>query len=112
LVTSRIKCPNAGLYSFDFKLQVVSSNSSKKEVYIWARKNGVDIPRSTSTITVVGNAVEYVPSWNFVVSMQAGDYFELMYAATDASITLNAPATTSFCPSTPSATLKVNQVNL
>ena len=112
LHTSRIICSNAGLYSFDFKLQLVSNSSSKKEVYIWARKNGLDIPRSASAITMAGNAVDHVASWNFVVSMQAGDYFELMHAANDTGVVLNAPANTAFCPSTPSATMKVTQVNL
>lgn len=108
----RITTDNAGLYSFDFRLQLTSSNSSQKDVYIWARKNGTDIARSTSKVTLVGNGVELVPSWSFSVSMQAGDYFELMYATTDTAITINAPAATSFAPSTPSATLRVSQINL
>lgn len=109
---SRITTVNAGLYSFDFRLQLTSSNSSQKDVYIWARKNTVDIPRSTSKVTLVGNGVELVPSWSFSVSMQAGDYFELMYATTDTAVSISAPAATSFAPSTPSATLRVSQINL
>lgn len=110
--TNKVITDNAGLYSFDFRLQLTSTNSSQKDIYIWARKNGVDIPRSTSKVTLVGNSVELVPSWSFSVSMQIGDYFELMYAATDLAISINAPAATSFAPSTPSATLRVSQINL
>jgi hypothetical protein len=109
---NRITTDNAGLYSFDFRLQLTSSNSSKKEMYIWARKNGVDIPRSTSRVTVSGNEVELVPSWSFSMSMQISDYFELMYAVTDTAISINAPNGVSFAPSTPSATLRVSQINL
>jgi hypothetical protein len=109
---NRITTDHAGLYSFDFRLQVASSNSSKKEMYIWARKNGVDVARSTSRVTVSGNEVELVPSWSFSLSMQIGDYFELMYAVTDTAITINAPNGVSFAPSTPSATLRVSQINL
>ena len=108
----RIYTDYAGLYSFDFRLQLTSSNSSEKNVYIWARKNGNDIPRSTSKVTISGNGVEVVPSWSFTVSMQAGEYFELMYAATSTSVSIDAPASTSFAPSTPSATLRVTQINL
>lgn len=108
----RITTDNAGLYSFDFRLQLTSSNSSQKEMYIWARKNSVDIARSASKVTLVGNGVELVPSWSFSVSMQAGDYFELMYAVTDTAISINAPAATSFAPSTPAVTLRVSQINL
>ena len=78
----------------------------------WARKNGVDIPRSTSRVTVSGNEVELVPSWSFSISMQISDYFELMYAVTDTAISINAPNGVSFAPSTPSATLRVSQINL
>lgn len=110
--TNKITADNAGLYSFDFRLQLTSSNSSQKEMYIWARKNSVDIANSTSKVTLVGNGVELVPSWSFSVSMQAGDYFELMYAVTDLAISINAPASTAFAPATPSATLRVSQINL
>ena len=110
--SSRITTDNAGLYSFDFRLQLTSSNSSQKNTFIWARKNGVDIPNSNSKVTLVGNGVEMVPSWSFSVSAQAGDYFELMYAVTDTAVSINAPAATSFAPATPSATLRVSQINL
>jgi hypothetical protein len=110
--SSRIYTDYSGLYSFDFRLQLTSTNSSQKNVYIWARKNGVDIPKSTSKVTISGNGVELVSSWSFSVSMQAGDYFQLMYAASDTSISIHAPAATSFAPSTPSATLRVSQINL
>jgi hypothetical protein len=109
---NKITTDNAGLYSFDFRLQLTSSNSSQKQIYIWARKNGVDVPRSTSKVTLVGNGVELVPSWSFSLSMQIGDYFELMYAVSDLAITINAPNGVSFAPSTPSATLRVSQINL
>lgn len=102
----------AGLYSFDFRLQLTSNNSSQKNIYIWARKNGNDIPLSASKATLVGNGVELVPSWSFTVSMQPNDYFELMFAVDDPAILINAPAPTAFCPSTPSATLRVSQINL
>lgn len=102
----------SGLYAFDFKLQLTSSNSSQKNVYVWAKKNNIDIPNSASKVTLVGNGVEVVPSWSFSVSMQAGDYFELMYAATDTSIRIDAPAATSFAPAIPSATMRVSQINL
>lgn len=110
--SNRITTQYAGLYSFDFRLQLTSSNSSQKSIYIWGRKNGVDISNSNSKVTLVGNGVELVPSWSFSVSMQAGDYFQLMYATTDTSVSIDAPAATSFAPSTPSATLRVSQINI
>ena len=109
---SKLTVSNQGLYSFDFKLQVTSTNSSQKNIYIWARVNGNDVPASATKVTMTGNAVELAPSWSFIQSLNAGDYFELMYACDSTAILINAPASTLFCPSTPSAVIKVNQVNL
>lgn len=112
LDSTRVRCSANGLYSFDFRLQVTSTNSSQKTIYIWSRINGVDVPSTTTKVSLAGNAFEVIPSWNFVHTMQAGDYFQLMYATSDIAVLINAPASTAFCPATPSAVLKVNQVNL
>lgn len=112
LNSNKVVCSANGLYAFDFRLQVTSTNSSQKEIYIWSRINGVDVPDTASKVSLAGNAFEVTPSWSFEHSMQAGDYFQLMYACSDTSILINAPSNTAFCPATPSAVLKVNQVNL
>lgn len=67
---------------------------------------------STTKVSLTGKAVEISPSWNFVYSLNANDYFELMYAADNTAIVINAPAPTAFCPSTPSAVIKVTQIDL
>jgi hypothetical protein len=93
-------------------MQVTSSNSSKTNIYIWARINGIDVNNTTTVVSAAGNGYELSPSWNFVLSMNAGDYFELMYAVNATAVSISAPPATAFCPSTPSVVLKVNQVNL
>lgn len=110
--SSRVLCSNQGLYSFDFRMQVTSSNSSKTNIYIWARINGIDVNNTTTVVSAAGNGYELSPSWNFVLSMNAGDYFELMYAVDATAVSISAPPATAFCPSTPSVVMKVNQVNL
>lgn len=109
--SSRITCQHQGLYSFDFRLQVTSTNSSSKNIYVWARINGSDVPDSATKVTLSGNAVEMVLSWSFTYKLNQQDYFQLMYACDDASISITAPASTSFCPATPSAVIKVNQID-
>jgi hypothetical protein len=107
-----IKALNAGLYNFKFSLQVESSNASAKNFWIWIRHNGVDVPLSARKSSISGSGTLLVPSWNYQVSMLANDTFELMWAVDSVDIRLHAPASTAFCPSTPSATLAVSQVNL
>lgn len=116
--TSRIVVPQSGFYRFDFSLQVESNSSSTKKLWIWPRKNGVDIPHSNSEVTLSGGGTVLVPAWSWTASMNAGDYFELMYAAENTSVLLVAkPAqvgvngTVNFArPAVPSVILEVTQV--
>ena len=107
-----IKALNAGLYNFKFSLQLESSNASASNVWIWIRHNGVDVPLSARKTSISGSGTLLVPSWNYQVSMLIDDTFELMWAVDSTNVRLHAPASTAFCPSTPSATLAVSQVNL
>lgn len=109
---TKIVCSKQGLYSFDFRLQVTSTNSSQTSLYIWARVNGADVALTTTQSSMAGNGFQLTPSWNFVLSLNAGDYFELMYAVSGTAVHISAPAATTFCPATPSAVMKVNQFNL
>lgn len=108
---SKVIAKNSGLYNFQFSLQVTSSNSSTSNLWIWYRKNGVDVPHSATNLTIASNGGKLAPAWNFVVSMQPNDYFQLMWATNSTAISLSAePA--SFHPSVPSVILTVTQVNL
>ena len=107
---TKVVTSQSGLFNFQFTVQFMSTNSAAKDVYIWARKNGTDIPNSATRLSIVGNGVYAVASWNFIVSMGAGDHFQLMWAATDVTVGIVAPAATSFAPGTPSTILTVTQV--
>lgn len=109
---TKITAAISGLYNFQFSLQVTSTNSSATYFWVWYRKNGVDVPHSATKLSISSNAIVLAPSWNFVVSMASNDYFELMWAADKDTVQLSAPAATAFCPSTPSASISVSQVNL
>lgn len=108
---SRIVCDASGLYNFQFSLQVAKSGSNLANIYIWARVNGVDVPRSNSKISISGNNAALVPSWNFELPMAVGSYFELMWAADSTGVILEATASPSVGPSIPSAILTVAKVN-
>lgn len=107
-----ITAQHAGLYNFQFSLQVISSNSSVQYFWIWYRKNGQDVPNSATKLSIASNSAVLAPSWNFSVSMQIGDTFELMWASDGLNISLSALPATSFCPEIPSVILTVQQVNL
>ena len=101
----------AGLYNFQFSAQLAKSNSSIGYAWIWPRVNGTDIPNSATKVSIAGSDSEVVPSWNFVLPMDAGDEFQLMYAFSATSISFDAVVAETFCPAIPSVILTVTQVN-
>ena len=107
-----ITAQNAGLYNFQFSLQIISTNSSAQYYWIWYRKNGQDAPNSATKLSISSNSVILAPSWNFLVSMNANDTFELMWAADALNLSLSAQPQTAFCPAIPSVILTVQQTNL
>ena len=116
--TSHIVVADSGLYKFDFSLQIESSNASAKKMWIWPRIDGTDVPNSNSEITLSGNGTVLVPSWSWTLSMQANQYFQLMYAVENVAIAIvskaaqtGANGTAAFArPAVPGAILEVTEV--
>lgn len=107
--TSRIVVANAGLYNFSASFQLTSGSASVKNVWIWYRKNGTDIANSALITSMDSGTAIRVPSRTFLISLVAGDYVELMWAADDVNVTLDAIPATAFAPAAPAALLTVNQ---
>ncbi|MNE19459.1 hypothetical protein D3C80_1125400 [compost metagenome] len=107
--TSRIVIANAGLYRFDVSFQLTSSSASVKNVYLWFRKNGVDVPNTTMITSLDSASAIRTPSRSLFFSMLAGDYMELMWACDSTAATLDNIAATAFAPAAPAAILVVQQ---
>lgn len=106
---SRIVAANAGLYKFSISLQLTSSSASVKNVWVWFRKNGVDVT-SSSMITSLDSATAIrTPSRDLFFSLQANDYIEIMFASDSTAMTVDNIAATAFAPAAPAAVLTVNQ---
>jgi len=99
---SRITFKNRGSYNIQFSAQIDQASGSPHYIWIWFRRNGTDIPDSTSKISIQGSKSELVPAWNFIVSVLGGDYVEIMWAVEDTTVQLLAEGATAFCPAIPS----------
>lgn len=106
---SRIVVANAGLYKFSISLQLTSSSASVKNVWIWFRKNGVDVANSTLLTALDTSSVPRTPSRDLFFSLVAGDYVEIMFASDSLNMTVDAIPATAFAPAAPAALLSVNQ---
>lgn len=109
--TSKIVVANAGIYNFQFSLQLDKSSGAAGHTYIWARVNGVDVANSASEVAIQGTTAENIVAWNFVLSMNALDYFQLMWSVDDANIQLKAVAAAAPVPAIPSVILTTTFVS-
>jgi hypothetical protein len=106
--TSRIYVDNTATYNFQFSAQLVKSGGGTHNIYIWPRVNGVNVDDSATKITIGGGSgTATVAAWNFVLNLQLGDYFELIYLVDDVSITIPYVAASSPVPAIPSVILTV-----
>jgi hypothetical protein len=106
--TSRIYIDNPGLYNFQFSGQLSLSSGGTENVSIWFRKNGSDILRSATNITIKNQNDFFVPAWNFICEMIQGDWFEIMCQSTDIHAQFFAQPVNGY-PAIPSIILTVTQ---
>ena len=105
--TSRVYVDTVNLYNIQFSAQLINTAGGAHNVWIWLRKNGTDVPDSATTLRLQGNNTELVAAWNFLLSMNAGDYFELMWEVSDVSVSLFSDPATAVHPAIPSIILTV-----
>lgn len=107
---SQIKVLHSGLYAFNASFQLASTNSSIKNVYMWFRKNGTDVPNTTIVRSLESGTAIAVQSRMMFFSLNANDYIELMWASDSTAVSLDARAATPFAPSAPAVLLTVDQI--
>jgi hypothetical protein len=111
--TSRVICYNRGIYNFQFSMQMTKVGGAvTRFAYIWARINGTDVADSATRIAFSGNNNDLVAAWNFVLRMQSGDYFELMWSVEDTNIQIINVATVAPAPAIPSVILTVTEATI
>lgn len=112
--TTRINVRNAGTYQVKYSLQLQNANNDGQYADVWIRKNGTDIdntgrryyltPRkSVSEFSHVVGVAEYV------LTLAAGDYVEVVGAVSSTDVTLEHFAADGAVPrpAIPAATLSV-----
>lgn len=109
--TSRIVVDNQGVYNVQFSAQLDKTSGAAATIYIWLRKNGVNVPNTASKVVIQGTAAELVAAWNFVIQLEPTNYVELMWASDDTNVVLLAASATSVWPAIPSVICTVTQVN-
>lgn len=86
---TRITFAHTKIYNLQFSSQFQNTNAADKDVDIWIRLNGVDVPGSAGKIAVPSKHGatngHTIVSWNYLLSVVAGDYYELMWSTESAA---------------------------
>ena len=107
----KIKIETSGIYDIQFSAQINKTNNNAGDFYIWLSKNGSDVSYTNTGLhlgNVSGKAT--VAAWNFYVSASAGDYYQLMYGASEDSIYIEYDATAAVGPQIPAIILTVGKI--
>jgi hypothetical protein len=111
---TRITVANTGVYNLLFSAQLANSAGSSQVVDFWLRKNGstaaANIADTNGKVQLQSNNTYVMAAWNYFVSLNAGDYIQLMWTATSTNITMVTEAANGVHPATPSIILTLNQV--
>jgi hypothetical protein len=109
---SRITFAYAGVYNIQFSAQLDKTDSSTDLVNIWFAKNGTPIDDSNTQVTVLGNNGKYLASWNFMVTVTAGQYIQIMWqsASTAMRLVASSAQTSPTRPAIPSVIVTAVQV--
>ena len=110
----------AGVYNVQYSIQFTSSDTSIHNVNVWLRKNGTtsadDVAYSNSlyAITSKHGSIngQMIAAINYVLSLSAGDYLQLMWQTENTNVYLEtiAAGTTPTTPVSPAIILTACQV--
>lgn len=113
---SQVTFAATGTYNFQYSIQFKNSDNSIHDTNVWLRKNGADVSDTNSKYSVPnrhgGIDGHLIAAVNYVLSVTAGDYLQLVWSVTNTAVTIETlPAgTTPTVPVTPSVIATATQV--
>jgi len=108
---SRISVSRTGTYNIQFSAQLAKTDSGNDTMDIWLRVDNIDADWTNTEVTI-SSTQRLVAAWNFMIALEAGSYFELMYSSADIRTEILAKPAQSgpTRPGVPSVILTVQQV--
>jgi len=118
ITDTKITVDQSGLYNVQFSFQFTNPDNAIHDIDIWFKVNDVTVEKSNSQFSInarksAGNPSHLITAMNFFLELQAGDYFEIVWHASNSAVYMEAiPAQTSPTrPATPSAIVTVSFVS-
>ena len=105
--TSRVYVDRPGFYNIQFSAQLDKTSANAGNVWIWLDKNGSTVSNSATQVTLQGSSAALVAAWNFLLQLNAGDYFRLMWSTDDIDCFIKHDTAVAPVPDIPSIILTV-----
>jgi hypothetical protein len=108
---TKIKVTNTGIYNIQFSIQVYKTDGGADTVDFWLSKNNNSVSDTNTRVTLFNVDHYTISAWNYVVSANAGDEYELKWSSADTNLSLytSGPFTNPTRPRIPSVILTVVQ---
>jgi hypothetical protein len=117
LSSNKIVFNNIGTYEIIFSIQYKNTSANQHDIYIWFRKNGVDVPDSSSVFTIPARKSAGIPAHliavtPFIATLAASDFIEIYWHCNDTAVTVETftTHTNPTIPDTPGVIITVKQV--
>ncbi len=109
---SKIFVQRTGVYRFTYSIQLDKSGGGNSPCEIFIAVNGTPVPRSGSQIVVEGQTGETFPMCEFIISLTAGQYIEVLFNSSDATMSAtHFPAVVGQYPEIPSIISNIQQIS-
>ena len=112
--SSKIRVDRTAIYEWQLSVHVHNDDTQAHRFELWGRVNGVDIPNSRFIYSVLashgGDPGTLIPSQNFGLALNAGDYVEIMWATDSADVTIAYHPAEEGKPVSPSLLLTVKEI--
>jgi len=110
---SRITVANSGVYNLQFSAQIEKTSNGTDTIYVCFKKNGSNISRSNTGIDITkqaGSSGKVVAAWNYIDTLIANDYLEIIWQSADVTMILAYEPATGNLPSIPSVIATLTQL--
>lgn len=105
--SSQIYVDRPTIYNIQFSAQLDKTSASLGNVWIWLDLNGSTVLDTATQVSLQGSNAATVAAWNFLMEMNAGDYFRLMWATDDTNCYIKHDVASTPVPAIPSIILTV-----
>jgi hypothetical protein len=111
---SKIYVDRSGIYEFQLSVHIHNDDSQAHSFELWGKLNNADIPNSRFIYSVIsrhgGTPGALIPSQNFWLSLNAGDYVQIMWATDSEDVTIAYHVAEAGKPVSPSLLLTVKEI--